>query len=313
MNRRELRPLVAIVPLFVLSFFVLACAFAQTPQDEPAVTPPPEGVEISGGPVELPLDASAPRPTIRMKLNGQGPFEFVLDTGASVFLLNDDLTKELGLPVVGKGAVGDPTNPSAIPVDWVRIEKLEIGGVTVSGVTANSWDRPMDMRQGRGRGVFGTALLEGLLVSFDYPRSRLVIEEGALQPGGEGVVLPWKMTDGSPLPVMPLTVAGKTFETHIDTGSPGSITLPAKVKDDLTFLKGPRVVGQGRTVGSTFEVWAGQVDGEARLGSIVVKNPHVDMVSVLDSTGYANLGTRFLRDYVVTLDKKNELIRFVGK
>lgn len=301
------------IALLMLPLTLVAAASAQSPESAPQTTPPPEDISITGGPVVLPLDRHAPRPMIKMKLNGKGPFEFVLDTGASVFLLNGDLAKELKLPVVGEGTVGDPTDPTAIDVDWVRIEKLEISGVTLSGVTANSWDRPIDMRAGRGRGVFGTALLEGLLLSFDYPASRLVIEEGALQPGGEGVVVPWKATEASPRPVLPITVAGKLFQAHIDTGSPASITLPAAAKDTLPFSRGPKVVGRGRMVNSTFDIWAGRLDGEAKLGSIVVENPDIELVSVLDSTGYANLGTKFLRNYVVTLDEKNELIRFTDK
>ena len=104
--------------------------------------PPPEKSVLESSKVVLPLDFGAPRPTIEAKINGKGPFLFVLDTGAHGFVINSDLAKELNLPVVGKAAMGNPSNPSAIEVDRVRIESIDLSGVSLSGVVADSWEAP---------------------------------------------------------------------------------------------------------------------------------------------------------------------------
>ncbi len=94
------------------------------------------------------------------------------------------------------------------------------------------------------------------------------------------------------------------------TKQPSKLTLPANVQEKFSYVDEPVVVGHGRTVNSEFKVWRGTLDGKVKLGTLVVNNPDLHFVSMLDSTGYANIGTAFLRDFVVTLDHRNGLIRF---
>jgi len=292
----------------LLIFAVLTTSVLAVIDNDPP--PPPEKSVLQSGRVVLPLDSEAARPTIEARINGKGPFLFVLDTGAQGFLLNADLAKELKLPVVGKAAMGDPSNPSAIEVDRVRIESIDIGGVLLSGVIADSWDQPAAMNLHlKGRGIFGVSMLSRFLVTFDYPGQKLVIENGSLsERNGENVVA-WRAT-GDGLPTLRLTVGDVMFDAHIDSGAPGRITLPVKALKKFSYIDEPVVVGQGRTVNSSFKVWKGTLDGAVKLGTIVIDDPDLSFMSLLDETGNANIGSAFLRDFVVTLDYQNGLIRF---
>ena len=78
----------------------------------------------------------------------------------------------------------------------------------------------------------------------------------------------------------------------------------------FSYVDEPVVVGQGRTVNSSFKVWKGRLDGAVKLGTIVIDDPALSFISMLDETGFANIGSAFLRDFVVTLDYKNGLIRY---
>lgn len=272
---------------------------------------PPEKSELIGSAVTLPLDAGAPRPTIKAKINGKGPFEFVLDTGAQGFVINADLAKELKLPVVGKSAMGDPSDPLAIEVDRVRIETVEIGGVLLSGVIADSWDPPAGMSGHlRGRGIFGLYMLSEFLVTFDYGAGEIRVERGALPAANGGDVLEWRII-GEGLPSLKLNVGGITLDAHIDSGAPGELTLPDKVRRQLKFTSEPVVIGRGRTVNSEFEIRRGTLDGQVKLGAHLFKNPELSFVTMLDSSGYANIGSGILRDFVITYDQENGRVRFV--
>lgn len=291
----------------LIASLLATSALAETENDPP---PPPEKSILRSGRVVLPLDSAAPRPTIQAKINGKGPFLFVLDTGAQGFILNADLAKELELPVIGKAAMGDPSDPTAIEVDRIRIESVEIGGVLLSGVVADSWEQPASMKAHlKGRGILGVSMLSQFLVTFDYPGSKIVIENGSLSArNGENVVA-WRARDDG-LPTLRLTVADATFDAHIDSGAPGTITLPENARGKFSYVDEPVVVGQGRTVNSSFKVWKAKLDGTVRLGTIIIDDPVLHFMSLLDSTGYANIGSAFLRDFIVTLDHKNGLIRF---
>jgi len=291
----------------LIASLLVSIAFAETDNAPP---PPPEKSILRSGKAVLPLDSDAARPTIQAKINGKGPFLFVLDTGAQGFVIHADLAKELGLPIVGKDTMGDPSDPDAIEVDQVRIESVDIGPISLSGVTAISWDQPPAMKAHlKGRGIFGVSMLSAFLVTFDYPGSKIVVENGSLSAHGSDNVVEWRAKDDG-LPTLEITVADVTFDAHIDSGSPSKLTLPENMKTKLSFVEEPVVVGRGRTVNSEFKVWRGTIDGVMKLGTLVVKNPDVSLVSMLDSTGYANIGTAFLRDFVITFDQTNGLIRF---
>ena len=274
--------------------------------------PLPEESVLESTKVILPLDSDASRPSIEFKINGKGPFLFVLDTGAQGFVIDTDLAKELKLPVVGKAAMGDPSDPQAVEVDRVRIESIDLGGVLLTGVVADSWDMPEQVRRHiKGRGIFGLNMLSAFLVTFDYPSSKIAIENGALPVSSDASVLPWRV-EGDGLPTVEIFIEGISFDAHIDSGSPHQITLPENVKGKFAYLEEPVVVGRGRTVNSEFEVWRGTIDGNGMLGPHVIENPEVHFVSMLNSTGYANIGSSFLRNYIVEFDQTNGLIRFAS-
>ena len=294
----------------LITSLMASSAFAET---DHGPTPLPEKSILRSARVVLPLDSDASRPTIQAKINGKGPFLFVLDTGAQGFIIYADLAKELGLPIVGKDTIGDPSDPDAIAVDRVRIESVDIDGVSLSGVTAISWAPPAQMKSHmKGRGVFGLRMLSAFLVTFDYPGSKIVIENGSLSARDGENVVEWCAKDDG-LPTLKLSVADVTFDAHIDSGAPGKLTLPENAREKFSYVAEPIVVGHGRTVNSEFKVWRGTLDGKVKLGTFTVNNPELGFVSMLDSTGYANIGSAFLRDFVITFDHKSRLVRFKEK
>ncbi len=72
--------------------------------------PTPERSILRTERATLQLNVQAPRPTIKAKINEKSLFLFVLDMSALGFVINDDLAKELNLPVIGKAGIGDPKN-----------------------------------------------------------------------------------------------------------------------------------------------------------------------------------------------------------
>src|SRR5262245_44190276 len=88
-----------------LSLFISPVfTFAQS-SDE-AVTP---GRTILKSPVTVDFDTAAGKSVVEVKINGQGPYRFFLDTGAGGMVINGDLAKELKLPIIGSTELGDPS------------------------------------------------------------------------------------------------------------------------------------------------------------------------------------------------------------
>lgn len=104
---------------------------------------------------------------VRVKLNGQGPFNFILDTGAPALFVMKKVADKVGVASTGRG--------------WGRFDRLEIeGGV----VFAPARGRVEDLFQIEGmngmglagvelHGVIGYNLLAQYRIAFDFTKDKL--------------------------------------------------------------------------------------------------------------------------------------------
>ncbi len=281
---------------------------AQARHADEAPTSRPDRVVLPAGAttVAFPLDLSRGQPVVQVLLNGKGPYPFYLDTGAGATVLNDDVARELGLATLDSTRIGDPANPHAIRADIHRLDSIEIGGLRLEGVRCVSWDRST-LRPGADapRGVLGIALFSELLLSLDYPKAEGRVTRGALPaPDGERV-LAYEAPQG--IPVVSVRIGARTYDTHLDSGSPGSFTLPRSERGALRLLAEPVEVGKARTANSTLTIYAAQLADTMRLGGHAFVRP---MIELNEGLPHPNLGGRILREFVVTLDQANRRVRF---
>ena len=295
---------------------ILICLMSSPLLSAPAIedddTPrPPDKTELKSPVVTVPFDADASRPTIEAKINGKGPFRFILDTGAQGMLINADLARELNLKSTGKSHMGDPSDPEAIEVDRVRLDTVSIGDLLLTGVNANSWEQPAAFGHGLSntRGIIGLTMLTDCLVTFDYVNNEMRLTRGELPPvDGKDIIKFESQDDG--LPTIKLHVGDIALDAHIDSGSPGGITLPENVQDRLKLKSKPTVVGHARTVNSSFDILAADLDGDARIGGHTFEQPKLVFIDMLNSSGVGNIGSAILRQFNVTFDQRNGRIRF---
>ncbi len=105
-------------------------AFARQPQSAPAdagLPIPPEPILTPEALVTLDLmEDDGRRMRVSAKVDGRGPFPFLVDTGADHSVLSQELAKALGLPAAGfarvNGIAGMQVRPRA------QVRRLEVGG-----------------------------------------------------------------------------------------------------------------------------------------------------------------------------------------
>jgi hypothetical protein len=138
-------------------------------------------------PVEVPMRMVNRRPLVDVRINGGGPYTFLIDTGGSGLARADtSLVEKLKLEVVGeaRGAAG---TGQAVSMPIVRYSTLDIGGATFKDVDAPSRDYN-EGREPRIDGIVGIGLFSTCLVTLDFVRSVLRIERGTLpEPDGREV------------------------------------------------------------------------------------------------------------------------------
>src|SRR5271155_1042110 len=84
-----------------------------------------------------PIELTHGRPFVTVKVNGKGPFRFIIDTGTGAeAFVSGELADELNLPVVGQVHLSDPSKQGGQRAPIVLIQSLEVAGVTFTAVRA---------------------------------------------------------------------------------------------------------------------------------------------------------------------------------
>ncbi|HEV7574038.1 MAG TPA: serine hydrolase [Thermoanaerobaculia bacterium] len=261
------------------------------------------GEVIIHGKVQLPMDLTRHVPVIEAKVNGKGPFRFQVDTGfGGMIQVTPAVAKTLALPVIGESIGGDPSGKNQRTMRVYSAESVDVGDAHFGQVEAVEGGPHFEGIDG----VIGLQLFNSLIVTFDYPNSRFNVDGGALPAADGAKILTYRVDHG--VPNIDIDVAGQKVKTDIDSGSPALLSMPLSLAKSLPLASEPQVVGHGRTVGNEFDIYSAPMKGEVRVGAITLTDPRVDFVDLFP---VANLGFRFLKDYVVTFDPANHRVRFV--
>jgi hypothetical protein len=226
----------SLAPLLLLIVLAAGCATRETPSASLAPSAAADSAIAT-----LPFEDGAGNLLLPVRLNGQGPYWALLDTGAAGTTLYRDTAEALGLTVEPHGVMTG-LGPDTLPVG-------KAGGLTITlegeGTAAASLDEPsITVLPAEARlpafgdkeidVILGASLFERFVVAIDFASHRLTLHDpqGYRSPDGAGV-LPIQLTQGyphaegsvtvTPEPGPQRTIAGRFL---IDLGSP----LPLQIE-----------------------------------------------------------------------------------
>ena len=143
-------------------FFALGLvAFASAPQA--AVSERPEFTPFEPGHSDIVLAA---------RLNGRGPFRFLLDTGSTHTAMSAETAEAIGAPVVAKAAMGSAAGSRETLV--VHVKSLEVGSMRVSNLLASVIELAEIPGGSTIDGVIGHDALGSLRYTIDFRQRRVV-------------------------------------------------------------------------------------------------------------------------------------------
>src|SRR6266542_6790374 len=139
------------------------------------------GVPVSTTPGEVTFELAAPNDAaiiVPVKINGHGPFKFVLDTGATFTCIDQKLVSELKLPNWrGQFGVGVIT-PTEGNVKLVIVNTLEVGNVKATDLKACTIDfRQMQTSGLNVDGLVGLNFLKSFRMIIDFKKKILRLEK----------------------------------------------------------------------------------------------------------------------------------------
>jgi hypothetical protein len=179
-----------------------------------------------------------------------------------------------------------------------RVEKLEIGGLTVEGMMGVFADVSSVLKKAPGtQGVLSVSIFQGLLITYNYPEKKIEFRRGALPAKNDESIWGWS---AGQLPSFTADVAGQSVRMDLDTGSARGFVIDAAIAKNLEWLEAPSEGAKVRTVEVETKSLTGRMKGVIRVGKFSFEDPRLSY-----HDGFNNVGSAVLKDFVVTLDPKN--------
>lgn len=122
--------------------------------------------QVSAGDIPIHIEARIPFVTVRV--NGQGPFTFILDTGASETLITPSLARELAIETRGPTATQKKGVMSSLVVGDAEVENLKVYVLDPPQALALRLNRGIDYR-----GILGGTFLCRFVTVVDLKGQRL--------------------------------------------------------------------------------------------------------------------------------------------
>jgi hypothetical protein len=265
-----------------------------------------EGDDIDARKVETRL-------SVEVRVNGRGPYQFVVDSGADTSVIGLRIARDLQLPLGTPVTLNNMTDRNV--VDRVRVDSLSLGSSTIRDLQLPA------LREAHlgGAGMIGIDALARQRLMMDFEKRQIRVEDASRPaqslPGD--IVVTARLQRGQ-LILTEVKAGGLTLDAVIDTGSQITIGNTA-LRDRLVR----RSIGRFETVsatgvtGTTVKLQLAHVP-ELRLGSVVLRNVPMAFADVppFKVFGLAEkpallLGTDLLETFRrISLDFKARKVRF---
>jgi hypothetical protein len=284
-----------------------------TPPDVPPLPPAFFDPTLAVGGEDVKARKVETRLTVQVLVNGTGPYNFIVDSGADTSVVGLRIARSLQLPL-GTPAILNSMTARNI-VDRVKVDQLTLGPTTVRDLQLPAL-RETDVG---GDGMIGIDALVEQRLMMDFENRLIKVEDARI---------PWKRIPGEivvvarryrgQLILTEVQAAGLTLDAVIDTGTQitiGNLALRDKLirRNREKFVTIP-VTG---VTGATVELQLAKI-AELRLGPVVLNDvpmafadvPPFKMFGLSDQPALL-LGTDLLESFRrISLDFRARKVRF---
>lgn len=286
------------------------------PNTAPDIPPLPPAVfdpSLSVGGRDLKAKKVETRLTVQVLVNGRGPYNFIVDSGADTSVVGLRIARGLKLPLGTPAILNAMTSRNL--VDRVRVERLTLGTSTFSNLHLPALEEG-DLG---GEGMIGIDALVEQRLMMDFEKRFIKVEDARIpertRPGD--IVVIARRQRGQ-LILTEVRAAGLSLDAVVDTGSQvtiGNLALRDKLirRNRDKFVTVP-VTG---VTGEVMQVQMAKV-GQLQLGPVILRDvpmafadvPPFKMFGLQDQPALL-LGTDILDGFRrISLDFKARKVRF---
>ena len=260
----------------------------------------------------MPVTFDGAHVLVGVKLNGHGPFRFILDTGGHNIMSNE-VAQELrliSLHPATSGGIGS----GVVAVTRTTVARIDIGNAYIR----NQAFKIMDIENGFGQsfgeridGIIGVALLMRFRVTIDYAGHFLTLSTERA-PLANSIPL----TFLGDMPAASASLANRPTWFGIDTGSGASMILLKPFWSEHFCPSTTRVYGSlGVGVGGSQNAWFAPVTSFRWAGltfpRLIFDFADADKGDLATSSVAGYIGGRLLARFTVTFDHRSQTLRLV--
>ena len=244
-------------------------------------------------------------PVVEVKINEQGPFIFMIDTGAGMQAdIDPSVAQRLKLPLSGRAINGDPSGQNDREVATTTIESLTIDKAEFRNVTAVVRPQRITKDYPEVDGILGFALFTDYLLTLDYPAMQVRLASGALPAANGRDILNFEIDNQ--IPIVELAIGRIHLPAHVDSGNfVAGFILPEEIVEQLQLQSEAITVGGARSVTNRIQLKQVQLRDTIHLGGFEYSQPTIAFPALSDT----NIGFKVLRDFKLTFDQKNRRLR----
>jgi hypothetical protein len=284
-----------------------------TPPDVPPLPPAVIDNALAIGGDSVNARKVETRLSVEVRVNGRGPYQFLVDSGADTSVVGLGIARQLKLPLGSPAILNGMTSRNI--VDRVKVDSLSLGPTTIRDLQLPAL-REQDLG---GDGMIGIDALVRQRLMMDFEKREIKVED-ALIPAkaspGEIVITGYRRR--GQLILTQVRAANLPLEAVIDTGTQITIGNVA-LRDKL--IRGNRhkftTIPVTGVTGKTINVQLARI-GELQLGSVTLRNVPIAFADVppfalfgLSDGPALLLGTDILETFRrVSLDFRARKVRF---
>jgi len=247
-----------------------------------------------------------------VSINGQGPFQFLIDTGATQSVLSQTVATRLGLRKIATNIMFGVGGDGKVDSPIYRADALKVGDVTVKNIPLGTLNNPLlDLM--KIEGILSPTLLADYIITMDYPGSQIQLARKA--PEG-GTLVPVWFFGG--LLMVPVEINGKHKGNFLIDSGADSTLLAYTMANALGVNKDTPGAALDLPIGGI----GGLDGGVLMVPSVTLKTPfetkQFDRVMAIELKAMSSLiqtelsgviGYDTLKNYRVTIDYQRAEIR----
>lgn len=249
--------------------------------------------------LSVPFDVIDGRIYLQAKVNGQGPYRFAVDTGASGQARADaSLVSTLGLEVHARTSNSDGVSTTS--ADLVRLDSVEVGGLLRRDLEVITRDYGGSAPEASFSGIIAREFFDDGLLVIDYPERVLRFSRSLALTRDDRGALPYQRAFRIPVSIGDLATVG-----NLDTGANVAFALPRAMYDKLAGTTTLQKAGNGTLSNTVIETGRATVHGPFRMGGIALADVET---RVSDRLPELLVGAHALQGLVLAIDQRSRAV-----